>query len=236
MDAQASYTQENCGDIIIRMLSGARSGGLVVNNLAFGVNALRDRKLSGITFHDCYFSPTSLELTELKDCSFVGSKFAKLRVFDSTKVANVIFEGWTVDVLELTQKHRESRLPVEIRHHLEQLGVVFPDAAAPAAEPSLVREPDPEFRDMEKIVRYFTRSTHMSENIILMKLATRGRGFIDHTLPQLKKHGVMEEIEHTGGGDQRRFRLGVSLDRLNTAITCARGSFKCFLEQFDEVG
>ena len=37
MDAQASYTQENCSDIIIRMLSGIQGNGLTIKNLAFGI-------------------------------------------------------------------------------------------------------------------------------------------------------------------------------------------------------
>ncbi len=74
MDAHASYTQENCSDIVIRMLSGADGGGLEVRDLAFGGDALRDRKLSGVSFYNCYFSPTSLELTELTKCVFVSTQ------------------------------------------------------------------------------------------------------------------------------------------------------------------
>ncbi|MDO8771058.1 MAG: hypothetical protein Q7K57_20585 [Burkholderiaceae bacterium] len=236
MDAQASYTQENCSDIIIQILSGAHGGGLAVNGLVFGADALRDRKLSGITFHDCYFSPTSLELTELNGCSFVGGKFAQLRVFGSTRVTNVTFDRCTIDALVLTDNHRESWDPDEIRRQLEQLGVAFHEPAAPAAGSATAEEVAPEIRDMQKIVRHFMRSTHMNENIILMKLGVRGHGFIAHTLPPLMKRGVIVEIEYRGAGDQRRFSLGVSLQSLNTAIVAAQGSFARFLEQFGDVG
>ncbi len=236
MDVQASYTRENCSDVIIRMLSGVQGGGLTVSNLVFGADALRDRKLSGITFRDCYFSPTSLELTELNDCSFVGCNFAQIRVLDSTKVTNVTLDDWTVDALVLTDKDRESWDPVEIRRQLEQLGVSFRGALEPTAGPTLAEEPDPELRDMEKIVRYFMRSTHISESVLLMKLGARGHGFIDNTLPRLLKKGVMEEIENRGGGDQRRFRLSISLQTLNAAVAAAGSSFDHFLDRIGKVG
>ncbi len=236
MDAQASYTQENCSDIIIRILSGAQGGGLAVNHLVFGADALRDRKLSGVTFSDCYFSPTSLELSDLNGCSFVGSEFAQLRIFDSTRVGGVTFDKCTVDALLLADRQREYWEPSEIRRQLEHLGVAFREPAAPVEGPAPAEEPDPEIRDLEKIVRFFMRSTLISESVILKKFGAGGRFFIDHTLPQLKKHGVLGEIVHRGGGDQRQFRLGVSLKTLNSALAASHGSFVGFLEQFEEIG
>ena len=232
MDAQASYTHENCSDIIIRMLSGIHGDGLLVSNLAFGSDALRGRKLSGITFRNCYFSQTSLELSEFNECSFVGCKFAQLRVFASTKASNVTLDGCTIDAMELKDKHWESWNPIDIRCRLEQLGVAFSEPAIPGVEPTLAEEADLEIRDLEKIVRYFMRSTHMSESVILMKLGGRGQNFIDHTIPQLKKCGVMEEMENCRGGDQRRFKMGISLQKLNSAIATSRGSYARFLAQF----
>lgn len=230
LDAQASYTRENCSDIIMRMLNGVQGSALTVLNLVFGVDTLRDKKFSEITFRDCYFSPTSLELTDLADCSFFGCKFAQIRVFDSTKVTNVAFESCEIESLVLPDENRESWNPVEIRRRLEQLGVAFHGDMDPTEGSVSAEEPDPEMRDMEKIVRYFLRSTHISESVMFMKLGARGQGFIDQTLPQLLKHKVMEEIGNRGAGDQRRFRLNMSLQALTAAIATAHGSFKHFLK------
>ncbi|MCC5626472.1 hypothetical protein, partial [Nostoc sp. CHAB 5715] len=43
MDAQASYTHENCGDIIIRLINGIESNDLVISGLTFGTDSLRDK-------------------------------------------------------------------------------------------------------------------------------------------------------------------------------------------------
>ena len=232
MDGQATYTQQNCSDVVIRMLSGAPEADLEVTRIVFGPDALRDRKLAGITFRDCYFSPTSLQLTQLTGCSFVSCKFAEVRLFDSTRLTNVSFDRCAVDGLILDSKKRESWDPVEVRRLLAQAGVRFVEAPATVEEAEAVRSVDPEVQDIERIIRYFMRSTHMSESVILLKLGARGHTFINDVLPRLRKHGVMEEIPNRGSGGQRRFRIGIPLERLTTAIATARGSFARFLEQF----
>lgn len=62
-----------------------------------------------------------------------------------------------------------------------------------------------------------------------MKLGVRGKAFIDGTLPQLLKQGVMEEIPNRGGGDRRRFRLNISLQVFNAALASASVLFDGFL-------
>ena len=229
LDAQTSYTRENCSDIIIRMLDGLNGKGLAVTKLVFGVDTLRDKKFSEIAFQDCHFSPTSLELTSLDDCSFVGCNFSQIRLFDSTKIANVKFDNCEIDSLLLPDENQESWNPAEIRRRLEKLGATFDRSLDPTTVPVSAGEVDLEIRDLEKIFRYFLRSTHISESIMMIKLGTRGKGFIDQTLHQLLKNKVMAEIDNHGAGDQRRFRLNMSLQTLTSALAAADGSFMNFL-------
>lgn len=235
MDVQASYTQENCSDIIIRMLSGVQGDGLQIHGLSFGANALRGRKLSGISFlRDCYFSQTSLERTDLKNCTFAECTFAQMRIYNTTQVQNVLFDNCTVEALVLEDRIREVWAPAEIRQNLEQLGVQFAAPVPVEEEEPQDTEADSEIRDIEKIVRYFMRSTHISESVMHMKLGENGQSFIDQALPRLIRTHVMQEIDNRGGGPQRRFRLGVPLQQVNSAIAESRGSFARFLQQFDE--
>lgn len=234
MDTQASYTQENCSDIIIRLLSGIpRNNSQQIHRLSFGVNALRDRKLIGISFIDCYFSPTSFELTDLEGCTFTNCTFAQMRVYNSTQIKDVLFDNCTIDALVLADKSREYWSPADIRRSLEQVGVRFAITAADETEPIQEFALEDEIRDIEKIVRYFMRSTHISESVMHMKLGARGQSFIDQTLPQLLRAQVMQEIDNRGGGDQRRFRLGIPLKQVNSAIVDSRGSYARFLRQFE---
>lgn len=234
MDAQASYTHENCGDIIIRLLNGVDGSDVAIYSLTFGTDALRDKKIRDVRFEDCYFSETSMELTELSGCSFKDTRFAQLRIYDSTSISNLKFANCTVDALAFIDGHREFWDPAEIRRQLENRGVTYDEPAAPSIGAAILGQSSPEIDELEKVFRYFMRSTHISESVMLMKLGARGQGFIDRTLPTLVRHQVMVQIDNRGGGVQRRYRLGVPLQKLNAAVGVARGSFNRFLEQFPE--
>lgn len=229
MDAPASYTQENVSELIIRLLSGIDGSGIVIPGLSFGHDALRDKKIMGVSFQNCFFSTTSLDLAQLKSCTFIECKFAQLRVTDNTRISKVVFHGCTLDALVLAARNREIWSPAEIRQSLAHAGVEFREDAPPAPVPAPARDPDPEIIDLEKLARYFLKSTTLSESMIRRKLSTRGQVFIDHILPRLLRAGVIQEVENRGGGDQRRFRVGVSLGAIHDATAAANGGFEQFL-------
>jgi hypothetical protein len=232
MDAQASYTHENVAELVISLLSGIDGSGVEIHDLLFGHDALRDKKIAGATFQNCYYSNTSLDLAELNQCKFIGCKFTQLRLAESTQLLGVVFQDCTVDTLVVTLPNREIWGPAEIQQQLERVGVTFRDNVPPPPALSPTSELAPEIVDVQKLVRYFMRSTHMSESVIRMKLSDRGRAFIDETLPRLQRCGVFVEIRNLGSSDQRRFRLGVTLNEINSAVKAANGSFELFVDQF----
>jgi hypothetical protein len=231
LDGQASFTQENCSWLVVRLLSGVDAKGLEVHALAFSPDALRDRKLTNVKFTHCFFPPTSMELSALKGCAFEDCSFGQLRLYESTSFAGVTFAGCTVDSVRLAGNDIEVWEPSLIRAQLERLGVSFPRVEVPLAsiDPT-AGQSDLELRDIEKLIRYFMRSTHISESIILVKLGNRARSFLNDQLPRLIEEGIMAEVENRGGGSQRRFKFGVTLEAINAAITAAKGSYVKFIE------
>lgn len=163
MDSQASYTRQNVAELVIRLLSRIDGSGVKISDLSFGLDALRDKKITGVVFQNCYFYNSSLELAELTNCTFVNCKFTQLRLSETTRVSGVVFQGCTVDALILSMRNRETWEPAEIRQQLEHAGVAFRGDVAPS--PPQVRDSDPELTDFQKLVRYFMRSTHMSESV-----------------------------------------------------------------------
>ncbi|MDH5517835.1 MAG: hypothetical protein OEY36_08460 [Gammaproteobacteria bacterium] len=230
MDVQTSYTHENCSDIIVMLLDGIKGYGISLSGLAFGVDILRDKKLNGIKFVDCYFSPTSLELTEIDECELHNCDFSQIRVYNSTRVSNVIFDECVVDALSRPEEGVETWDPVDIKRQVLALGFTFTleDGAGDVQDEEF--KLDLELRNIEKIIRYFMRSTHISESVIKIKLGPNGSGFIENELPRLIKNGVLEEIENRGGMPQRRFKLNPSLHLINEAIARSNGSFEKFLQ------
>jgi hypothetical protein len=231
LDGQASYTQENCSALIVRLLREIDGKGVELGHLAFGPDSLRDRDLLNVTFKNCYFSGTSLETSRFRNCTFLGCTFAQLRVFDSTRFQNVSFTDCTIDSLQIQSRNVDVWDPQTISTLLQQLGVTITSTAAASAQPQTTepREADAELQALDKLVRYFMRSTHISESVIAMKLGNRARMFMDNTVPELLRRGVLLTVENRGGGQQRRFRLGLPLRDVNRAMTAAGGSYQRFL-------
>lgn len=226
LDAQASYTHENCSTLILPLLSGLSESNLDIVGLVFSTGVLEHVSLSGIRFRNCYFAPTSLRNTTLKNCAFVGCTFAQLRHIDRASVRNVDMAGSTVEALKIDES-REIWAPSEILKALVECGFSV-EAAPPVASAAPVV--DQTLRDFEKIVRYFLRSTHMSESVILIKLGERGPFFISTAVPELLRRGLLVEIENKGGNNQRRFRLGFSREAFEQALARSNGSYLAFLE------
>jgi hypothetical protein len=234
LDGQASFTQENCSALIVRLLSDVDGKYVELVNLAFGADALRDRVLKNVNFKSCFFSPTSLETSQFQNCRFTNCTFGQLIVYDSTKFVSVIFSDCVVDSLQIVERQVEIWDPNGIRSQLHSLGVDF------GAEQTLIddiieetsHETDLELRGIDKLLRYFMRSTHISESVIRMKLGKNAQAFIDTALPELISCGVLVVIENRGGDFQRRFKLGTQLQDVNRAMTNAAGSYKQFLANF----
>ena len=75
-----------------------------------------------------------------------------------------------------------------------------------------------------------TQTTGVNENTLNKRLGTQASEFFSNVLPALDGAGIVTQVKFTGSGNQRRFRLGVSLDRLNRAIEGCGGNFQTFLE------
>ncbi|MBL4759571.1 MAG: hypothetical protein JKY80_01790 [Mariprofundaceae bacterium] len=236
MESRTSYSHMNCSHIIINLLSSEELSEMSIKDISFEANALRDKKLHGIIFTNCFFAETSLDLTEIKDCKFENCRFAQMRMSNNTKLLNVNFDGSVVDSLELKNELKdeliESWNPSEIYGLLSKRGIIFDTARIlDVSEPLSTTTPDIELQDLMKVVRYLMRSTHISDKVLLIKLGVRGKEFISQTIPQLMKHGIFEEIDDRSGG--RRFRLGVPVERLNSTIAAANGSFTYILNMND---
>jgi hypothetical protein len=63
-----------------------------------------------------------------------------------------------------------------------------------------------------------------------MKLGSAANWFINDCIPVLLHRGVLVEIENRGGGQQRRFKLGLPMKTLNDALESSGGLFTEFLD------
>ena len=229
LDNQASYTQANCGALILRLLNDTDASGVNIENFALPVDVFRDLKLNGIEFNNCYISQGNLENAAITNCAFNHCIFGNLHVFSSTAFSEVIFKECQIDSIRFNDSGLEIWEPAEIHSKLRALGIDFCDSNDVSNIVTREIELDDQLGSVEKLLRYFMRSTHISESVIKIKLGDRGQGFIDRTLPPLVDSGVLLEIENRGGGTQRRFKLALSMAKLNEAMATSYGSFDNFL-------
>ena len=232
MDAQASYTHENAANLIINLLPEVPESELIIDGLSFGLEALLDKALTAITFRNCYFSNTSLDRAQFSRCSFINCTFDQLRLTERTKLVEVAFTDCTVHAVVTKTQGRELRSPMDIRRALVNAGIDVGHDLELFTDLTVDHDPDLEIVCLEKLSRYFMRSTHMSESVIRMKLGNATQLFIDETIPVLEKSGILVSIKNFGGDNQRRFRLGVTIQSLQEALSASNGNFKIFLERF----
>jgi hypothetical protein len=232
LDGQASYTQENCAWLVISLLSDVDARQLEVRGLAFPPDALRDRKITNVEFKQCIFAQTSMELSEFHNCSFSKCAFEKIRIYQSTVFEKSSFDSCKAESIFLMEKDIELWDPVAVQTELERRGVLFSKPMAISApNVDLDQSTDQQMRSVEKVIRYFIRSTHISESVILIRLGGNAKPFIDETLPVLVQYSILIEIANRSAGVQRRFKLGKTLEKINNAIRTSGGSFVRFLDE-----
>jgi hypothetical protein len=231
LDAQMSFTHENCSSVVLALLSGLEGGALTLKRMAFPAHSLRDKKLRRVNFEGCFFAHSSLENAELIQCRFTQCHFAKLDVHRSTQFHEVVMVESTFDAISAKDGTLTLYDPSGCRGELAQRGVSFPQAPLQLLlEPTRPRQPDDAVIQFGKVLRTFLRSTHISESLIHMKLGGSANWFINDCVPALLHRGVLVEIENRGGGQQRRFKLGRPMETLNEALERSGGVFSQFLD------
>jgi uncharacterized protein YjbI with pentapeptide repeats len=233
LDGQASYTKENCGNLTLKIISDIDSNGLELEGMVFGVDSMRDCKLSGVLFSKCYFSHSSYEVTEIASCDFVECTFGQLRLFTSTNICRNTFTSCTIDSIRFDETSLEIWEPNAIKAYLNKHNSFLNGGEVEETVDVESLSMDERLVSVEKLFRYFMRSTHISESVIKIKLGDRGQTFIDYTLPDLISTQVVEEIENRGAGQQRRFKLGRPLQSLNAHLSGAQGSYENFIAGFN---
>jgi uncharacterized protein YjbI with pentapeptide repeats len=229
LDGVNSYAHQNCADIITKILSKlkASSEKIQLNGFNFGINALSATKFTDIDFTQCNFAPSNIEASEFSNCTFKTCEFETFPIGKLTKFENTKFSNCTFGCIEYQGKKHFDKHKIE--SILTELGLSI---RTEKDENSFIEEQenDEEIIQLEKILKYILRSTHISESIIRMKIGNHASSyFIDEVLPILEKNGVMVEVENRGK-TQKRYKLGHDLSFIENCIEKSKGSFSEFIE------
>ena len=231
----ASFVGENCGVLTLALVDRA-SGPYTIQNMSFPASALRERRLSNVTVLGSYFPATGLNNTELCRCTFVNCHFERLEIDGSEKVSHTSFDdacrvNTVVRVGEDVDDHITRFDPKQIRNELIQTG--FDVLFAPPAEPDADAEHDidDDLVLVQRFLRPFLRATALNERTVRQRLGVNANHFLGELLPRLRQAGVVQAVQHQGGGTQQRMRLLAPMSRIEEAMRASGGEFEKFVQE-----
>ena len=221
-----SFVRENCGALTLAMVDGEESSPWTAAHMSFPDGALQGRSLYGLTVTDSHFLPSSLAGARLERCRFARCRLERLdgppeevqqTILDSCDIGSVMYEE--------SEETVEVYAPEQVRSRLHRMGFTIESSDMPSPAPC--REAPAELSEDLKLVQralqIFLRSTAVNESTIDRKLGGKKNRFKHHVLPELLTSGILEEVPYLGHGSQRRFRLGVPIQRIQDALQAAAG-------------
>jgi hypothetical protein len=226
-EGSATFVRENAGSFITPLLRCEHVAGLELKGLVFPSDSLKGCSIEQVTFVDCYFGPTSLSDSSLKDCRFEACEFEHLGASGATAtIERCIFVKTKID--SLTLEHEDSVTdyydPDQIETQATRLGFTV-EAEQLLLSTIAEVEYDEDLRIAEKALQTFHRSTFVNEGTFKLRLSVNQSRFFDNVFPRLLKAGILEE-DHMKGV---RYRRAVPVARIAEALSACNGSFERFI-------
>jgi hypothetical protein len=181
-------------------------------------------------FEHCYFQKSSLSGSTLENCTFEECEIDGFECDTTTNIRNVILQKCGIVSFSPTAESLSEYVPERIVTAMRQRGFIVEQAAPEAPVKTAPVEPDQKVQVMERVLRAFIRSTGVNENTLRRRLGPQAFMFFDEMLPDLMNRGVFEEVQFRGAGNQRRFRIKSSFDRVAGAIEACGGNYDRFIE------
>lgn len=229
MELQTSFVKENAALLLVLMIERCQTSTFTLSRLVFPPDALRARRLEGVSFVDCHFQPTSLEGAQLTSCSWTKCLIERLDLSSNTVVEKCALVESTVSSVNVNGGEGQLFDPGAIARELKAKGFLLdsiPDS------PSVI-ENDPDAKLLERALRVFLRATQVNESVFRQKLGARASRFLEDLLPRLVDARVLEEVPYHGAGSQRRFKLRLPMQEVHQRLANSGGSFELFVRRLD---
>lgn len=225
-EPRISILQENACALLLRVIVLSNAKDISIENGSFPIDALLNVSLENLQFRHCYFQPSIMERTSLLNCLFSNCEFEGLDFRESTHIERVKFEDCSVHVA--TFNEIGSYDPAEIIGRIRSCGIEIGGQVEPI-EPPPPFDFDERTQIMQRFVRLFLRSTAINENTLRRRLGPLAPLFFEDMLPALRTAGIIENVIYRGRHTQERFRLSVTLERVDDALQKCRGDFETFI-------
>jgi len=234
-DHSTSFTRENCASIVVRLmdLASPADNGLALRSLTFATDALPGRSLNGVVFEECYFQSMSLANTQLDNCIFRRCRFETIELHSTTAIRQCWLDECEVSSVASADPEIRTFDPARKIEFLDRAGFIIVGKTRELTLPEF--ELDERTVLTERALRLFLRNTHVNESALRVRLGVRATEFIDGLLPILMRARILEDVPYRGAGHQRRFRLGVPMQKIEQTLRATSGDFDAFVRIMSRV-
>jgi hypothetical protein len=234
-EGHTSFVRENVGSVILKLFNNEDIPGIKITDYEMSENSLKSVRITNVTFDHCHFQHTSLHSTSLLNCTFNQCSFDRLEFNDLNECKGVIMVECEIASIYDSSKDKGFYDPATIKRYLENKGITVQSQFATEIEAKEdYLEDDEDLELTEKALRRFMRSNHqINDNVFKLRLGSRADYFFRELLPDLLKHGILEEVEYIGQGRKRRFKLGTSFTKIEEALHKSKGNYDNFIMFFE---
>lgn len=230
-EGPTSFIKENCGNLILKILSSVNSKGVILDNYSFPSNSLIGVNLDHISFTNSYFQITAISASIIKNCVFNSCTFDGIEIdSDHVEIKNATIKNSEIFSVQNRTKDLSFYDPVNIEKELIAVGFSFAgEENEPIDKLEIQDEIDENLEIVQKILRRFIRGSHLNDSVFRIRLGNKATYFIEELLPILLDSGIIEEIDYIGSGQKRRFKLSMPFDKINKALKESKGIFSNFI-------
>src|SRR6185503_15607217 len=165
-----SYVKENCGNIILKILSAKDSFGIVLENYAFPVDSLKGVSLTNLIIKNSYFQTTAMVGSTIHNCIFESCTFDNLEIGQNhTKVDLCLFKQCEIISVQNTTKELDYYDPFNIQRELLSFGFTFERNSEIEEIVETEIKVDEDLALVQKALRRFIRGSQINDNVFRIK-------------------------------------------------------------------
>ncbi len=199
-----------------------------LKSMFFTPGVLAGRTLQRLFFDKCHFQPTGIVNSTLNELEFQDCEFERLEINVNQQLSGCTFINCKIESFILAPDGEPTFDPILIEEHLSALGANITDGKQ-AVFVEYETNTDDRLQKLERFLRIFLRTTSVGDGVILLRLGTLARSFIDDVLPVLLESNIVEEVPWMGQGMHHRYKLARPMSEISTAMEQSQGSFNGFL-------
>lgn len=238
---RTSFLRANVGRLILSILDGKEIDRCIdVHSLYISSETFKSYSIKNVRFKESVFERIELEPKKHEKVKFEGCTLVHAVMPNK----EYDFRGKLIDEKSIPNKltikgegergERNYYEPEAIKREISRFGGSVPGVKEGKKDSEEVVEPDIKVKIVDRILRYYQRSTSINENVFKKRLGDWWNTFENEVLPDLLELGVLKEVPYSGGGQQRRFRLAIGFDELEQARRTCDGEYQKLIDAIIE--